>query len=190
MPRLGALALSASGALFIQRLPRGCFLRDRLGGRRRLHRRDLRIVFLRLLRLVLRHDPVGIFGLVRLSFGSSVSLTSAFCSASCGDAMRRVGVRSRRQLIVRDLWRSHLEGDLDAVGAEPLVALVAPQMGDRQRCAAEVQRQRSHGREIQIAAMAFARDRDQTSLSARQGFEGSAAGAPPARQERLRASPA
>ena len=115
-----------------------------LGRCHRLHRRDLRIVFLGLLRFVLRHHPVGFFRLGRLVLRQLGFLDLGLLLVELGRRGGRIGVRTGWQVGHFPSYRRHFQPDLDRLGAERIVVLVGLQLHDRQRRSADVKRERNH----------------------------------------------
>ena len=148
MPTFGAFAVSASGA-FSSSVWRevASWATDSVEACG-LHRGDLRIVLLGLLRLVLGHDTIGILGLGRRVLWQVGFLHLGLLLGKLRRGDRGIGVGSRRQILVGDLWRGHLERDLDDRSRQGLRRYPSVlQMRDRQRHAAEVQRKRDQGGE-------------------------------------------
>ena len=126
---------------------------------------------------------------VGMSLGRSVSLTSAFCSASAGEATDASVSGPGGRSVGFAVRRCHLETDLDRRCAETSSVVGPVQMRDRQRHAAEMQRQRrQRRRKPTAAAKVFARCRRRHSLIALLRACGAAAARP--RPARLRAPPA
>ena len=83
-------------------------------------------------------------GSVGLSCGSSVSLTSAFCSVSCGEAAEAsVSGPGGRSVTSRRTDASSRPTSI-AGSAQRVVGFFGLQMDDRQRRAADVKRERDH----------------------------------------------
>ena len=114
------------------------------GRRLRLHGRDLRIVFLGLFRLGLRHHPVGLFRLGRLVLRQFGFLDLGLLLGKLGRCRGGVGVRTGRQVGHFTPHRCQFESDFDRGCTERIVGFFGLQMRDRQRRAADVKRQRDH----------------------------------------------
>ena len=152
---------------------RGGFGGNRLGGRLRLHRRDLRIVLFRLFRLVLRHHPVGLFGLGRLVLRQVGFLHLRLLLGELGRSCGSIGVRTRRQVGHLTAHGGHFESDLDRRCAERVIGFLGLQMHNRQRRAADVKRERDHrGRNPEPPGWLLL-------VEAGQGFAGAACDAAP-----------
>ena len=83
---------------------------------------------------------------VGVSFGRSVSLTSAFCSGSAGEATEASVSGPAGRSVSSIGRRRQFDADV-ALRAQIFVAGVALQMRERQRAAAEMQRERGHRRQ-------------------------------------------
>ena len=135
------------GCFFVERLARRRFLGDRFRRSLGLHGGDLRIVLLGLLRLGLGHDAIGILRIGRRVLGQVAFLHLGLLLGELRRGDRGIGVGPGRQILVGDLWRGHLESDLDAGRAKAFIISIRLEMRDRQRHAAKVQRERYHGGE-------------------------------------------
>ncbi len=140
----GRQRLLGLARVLIERLPR-----RRNGLRRglrsgRFDRRNLRILVLRLLRDVLGDDPIGIVDLLRLILWKLGFLGLGLLLGKRLLLLHRFAIRSRRKVGVRRLRRGHLDGELRAGRAEAVVAVIGPQVRQRERGAAQMERKRRH----------------------------------------------
>ena len=110
---------------------------------RRLHRRLLRIVIHRLLRLVFGDDPIRVLGLRRRVLGQIGLLHDRLLLGKRGRSDGRVGVGSGRKVGRLAMRRSQIEPDLDRRRAEIVFGLVGLHVSHRQRHATDVNRERS-----------------------------------------------
>ena len=91
-------------------------------------------------------------------------MISACCSASAGDATEASVSGPGGRSVASWTRRHHLEADLDRRRAEEIVGIVGAQMRDRQRSAADMQRERGDARENpQPSRRLLFDDRGQTS---------------------------
>ena len=133
---------------------------------------DLRIVFLRLVRIVLRHHPIGIFGFGRHFLRQFGFLDLGLLLGERRRRDRRIGVRARRQIGGFEMRRCHLQPDLDRRRARRIVGIVvradARPPARRRRHEAQA---RPPPRKSTAAGKAFVRCRGRTSrISAAQGL--------------------
>jgi hypothetical protein len=98
----------------------------------------------RLPRLVLRHHPVGFFGLGRLVLRQFGFLDLGLLFGELRRSRGSIGVRARRQVRHFTAHGGHFETDLDRRRAKRVIGFLGLQMHNRQRRAADVKRERDH----------------------------------------------
>ena len=94
--------------------------------------------------LVLRHHPVGLFGLGRLVLRQLGFLDLGLLLGKLWRCRGGIGIRTGRQVGHFTPHRGQFESDFDRGCAERIVGLFGLQMRDRQRRAADVKRKRDH----------------------------------------------
>ena len=142
--RQGLLGLAR---VLVECLPRRRNRLRRSLGSRRLDGRDLRILVLRLLRDVFGDDPIGIVDLLRLVLWKLGFLGLGLLLGKRLLLLHRFAVRSRRKVGLGRLGRGHLDGELRAGSAQTIVAVIGLQMGERERGAAQMERERRDRRQ-------------------------------------------
>ena len=109
-----------------------------------LHRGDLLLFLLRLLGVVGGDDAIRFFGLGRHLLGKIGVLDHRLLLGQRGRGDGSVGIRARRQVGGLDPRRHHLKADLDRRRAKRVVGIVGLQMRDRERRAADMERERGN----------------------------------------------
>jgi hypothetical protein len=80
------------------------------------------------LRVVRRDDAIGVLGLDRHVLRQVGLLDLGLLLGKLRRGLRRIGVRTRRQVLFLDLGRGHLHRELGGIGAQAVADVVAAQI--------------------------------------------------------------
>ena len=139
--RLGLVRL---GHAVLERLSRGRLLGGLLDRGRGFNRGHFRVVFPGLVRMARRDDAIRFLGLVRPLHRQFRIPGRGLLLGNLLRGLSRIGIRSRRQLVVVDHGRGQFDRDCVGIRAQPAIAKIGPPIGKNERCAEEMKGQCSY----------------------------------------------